>query len=101
LIGANQPLFYSTRWEGNAYRIAIRSAQLDDQFQDVRLGAGRTLTRLQLQQDKAQKTVTIFVYPAAAIRIMRLVRLKAQSLTLQLQRLGELALPFSVGIEAG
>jgi N-acetylmuramoyl-L-alanine amidase len=97
LIGANQPLFYATRWDGNAYRITIRSAQLDDQFQDVRLGAGSALTQLQIQQDKAQKTVTIFAYPAAGVRITRLARLNAQSLLLQLQRPGELAAPFSVG----
>jgi N-acetylmuramoyl-L-alanine amidase len=97
LIGANQPLFYSTRWEGNAYRITIRSAQLDDRIQEVRLGSSSALTRLQIQQDKAQKTVTILAYPAAGVRITRLVQLDTQSLLLQLQRPGELAAPFSVG----
>lgn len=87
LIRADRPLAFTTAWEGNAYRVTIRSAQFAEQIQGPRLASGSPLSQVRLRQDDDQ-TVSILATPANGIRIGPLSRPNAESLVVALVRPG-------------
>jgi N-acetylmuramoyl-L-alanine amidase len=85
LIRADKRLIYTTGWDGAAYRITIRSAQLARQIKGPRLANGSPLIAIRLRQDDPQ-TVTILATPASGIRVSGVTRPNVQSLVLQFLR---------------
>lgn len=86
LIQGDRTLFYSAGWEGTAYRIRLRSAQLGN-LQEPRLGAGSPLSKVEFRRDDDQ-TVSILLTPAPGVQILNPRHLNAQSFIVPLQRAG-------------
>lgn len=87
LIRANQPLTYTTGWEGDNYKLTIRSARLQENFQAPKLGTSSALSQIRLQQKDAE-TVEILAAPAKGVRIAGTGKPTSSSVLLSLQRSG-------------
>lgn len=85
LIRANQPLSYSTDWQGKDYRLIIRSAQLAKDLKTPKLGPGSPVARLRLRQSDPQ-TVEVLVSPGSGAQIAKVSKPTRASLLLTLQR---------------
>lgn len=85
LIRANQPLSYSTDWQGKDYRLILRSAQLSADLKAPKLGPGSPVARLRLRQVDAQ-TVEVLVSPGSGAQIAKVSKPTSTSLLLSLQR---------------
>ncbi|NCJ07555.1 AMIN domain-containing protein [Synechococcales cyanobacterium C] len=87
LIRANQPISFTTGWERSAYRITLRSAQLAPGLQPPRVGSGSPFSRVEIRSVDAQ-TVNILATPTTGVRITGVQRLDAQSVVVNLARVG-------------
>lgn len=86
LIQGDRTLFYSVGWEGRAYRIRLRSAQLGN-VQEPRLAAGSPLSKVEFRREDDQ-TVSILLTPAPGVQILNPRHINAESFIVPLQRSG-------------
>lgn len=86
LVQANSPISFATGWEGNQYRLTIRSGALASGIQPPRVGVGSPLSRVKFRQDPAG--FSILSTPSRGVRVLGVQRLSANSLILKLSRPG-------------
>lgn len=89
LIQGDRTLFYTVGWEGSAYRIRFRDAQLGD-IRLPRTGEGSP-ANLEIRQDN-ESTISVLLTPATDVRVLGVTRTTGDSIIIQLQRPGQ-ALP--------
>ncbi|MEM9136900.1 MAG: N-acetylmuramoyl-L-alanine amidase, partial [Cyanobacteria bacterium P01_F01_bin.42] len=95
LVQADRPISYLTGWEGSAYRLTVRSAQLAPGVQAPRVAVGSPLSRIQFRQDPTG--LSILSTPARGVRITGIQRLSDQQVLLILRRTSQASLPPVIG----
>jgi N-acetylmuramoyl-L-alanine amidase len=95
LIQANQPVYYTTGWEGARYRVSVRGAQWAQGIRTPQISTGSPLSDLSVRQEG--QNVSILATPALGVRISTISRIDAQTLVLNFSRDGSTGAPVFQG----
>lgn len=95
LIQANQPVYYTTGWEGSRYRVMVRGAQWAQGIRTPQINTGSPLSDLSVRQEG--QNVSILATPASGVRISTISRIDSQTLVLNFSRDGSTGAPVFQG----
>jgi N-acetylmuramoyl-L-alanine amidase len=95
LVQANQPVYYTTGWEGSRYRVMVRGAQWAQGIRTPQISTGSPLSDLSVRQEG--QNVSILATPALGVRISTISRIDAQTLVLNFSRDGSPGAPVFQG----
>jgi N-acetylmuramoyl-L-alanine amidase len=95
LVQANQPVYYTTGWEGARYRVTVRGAQWAQGIRTPQISTGSPLSDLSVRQEG--QNVSILATPALGVRISTISRIDAQTLVLNFSRDGSTGAPVFQG----